>query len=603
MIDDLVSASPDSPLAWSEDGQPRSRLYGDVYFSAEDGLAESRAVFLRGCGLPEAWKGRDRYVVGELGFGSGLNILALLDLWRRARPPSGRLHIFSVEAHPITADDARRALARWPEIADLAAQLTARWPGQARGVHRVEFPELGAILDVAVAEVGEALAGWSGRADAWFLDGFSPALNPAMWRDEVLALVAARSAAGAAAATFTVAGQVRRGLAAAGFAVEKQPGFGRKRERLAAVLPGSASETKAVRRIAVVGAGIAGAAAARAIRALGGEPVVIEAAVRGAGASGNPAALVTPRLDAGLGPPAQLFAQAFRRAVALYEELPAAIINRGVLQLTAQDRDAERFGRIAASDLFEPGALEPVDREAASARLGEAAPAALAQHVALTVEPQPVLDAWAPQVATATVLAVEAGGEGWRLLGDAGQVVAEADAVIVAAGLATADLVAETSLRPVRGQASWAVAFADPPPAVVGGGYAAPTRQGLLFGATHDRDDTGVEVRESDHARNLATLAATLPGLAARLEGVPLEGRAALRAATNDQTPLAGPAPDGSKGLFVLGGFGSRGFSLAPLLAEHVAALAMGAPSPLPGPLAELVDPARFIRRAARRRS
>ncbi|MBS0332267.1 MAG: tRNA (5-methylaminomethyl-2-thiouridine)(34)-methyltransferase MnmD, partial [Proteobacteria bacterium] len=199
-------SSPDSPLDWTADGQPRSRLYDDVYFSAEDGLAEARAVFLAGCGLPDAWAGRGRFTVAELGFGTGLNIAALIDLWRRHRPPGGRLHIFSVEAHPIAVDEAARALAHWPELADVAGALIARWPGRARGMHRLELPDLGVTVDVAVAEVAEALAGWSGMADAWFLDGFAPARNPAMWRDEVLGLVAARSAPGAAAATFTVAG-------------------------------------------------------------------------------------------------------------------------------------------------------------------------------------------------------------------------------------------------------------------------------------------------------------------------------------------------------------------------------------------------------------
>src|SRR3954471_24487452 len=96
-----VPTSPEGPLDWSDDGQPRSRLYGDVYFSAEDGLAEARAVFLRGCNLPDAWAGRRRYVVGELGFGTGLNILALIELWRRERPAGAQLQIFSIEAHPL----------------------------------------------------------------------------------------------------------------------------------------------------------------------------------------------------------------------------------------------------------------------------------------------------------------------------------------------------------------------------------------------------------------------------------------------------------------------------------------------------------------------
>src|SRR5436190_6548466 len=194
-----------SPLQWTDDGQPRSAVFGDVYFSAQDGLAETRAVFLEGCGLPDAWAHRRRFVVGELGFGTGLNVAALLDLWRRTRNAQGVLHIFSIEAFPIAAAEASRALARWPELAPVVDPMIARWPGRARGVHRVEFPEFGAILDLAIMDVEPALDGWSGRADAWFLDGFAPALNPGMWTHAVLARVAARSAPGARAATFTVA--------------------------------------------------------------------------------------------------------------------------------------------------------------------------------------------------------------------------------------------------------------------------------------------------------------------------------------------------------------------------------------------------------------
>lgn len=585
-----------SPLQWGDDGLPRSRLYGDVYFSSEDGLAETRAVFLQGCGLPEAWSGRRRFVVGELGFGTGLNILALLDLWRRHRPAGGRLHIFSIEAHPIDAAEAAQALARWPELSDLSALLVARWPGRARGVHRLELPELGVVLDLAVMDVAEALGGWDGRADAWFLDGFAPSLNPAMWRDEVLALVGARSAPGARAATFTVAGQVRRGLAAAGFAIDKRPGFGRKRERLEASFPGEAADPPPVGRIAVIGGGVAGAAAARAVRALGAEAVLFEAEALGAGGSGNPAALVTPRLDAGLGPPAQLFASAFRRAVELYESHPEAVIARGVLQLAAGERDPDRFARIAAADLFEPGALALLDADAASARLGEPVSVALDQRSALVIDPAPVLAAWSGAPRRARVGAIARAAGGWRLSDESGAMLAEADAVIVAAGMDAARLASGLALRPVRGQASWADGVA-PPPACAWGGYAVPTRDGVLFGATHDRDDQGAELRPEDHRRNLATLAARLPQLAARLADRPLQGRAAVRATTADRLPVAG----GGDGLFLLTGFGSRGFSLAPLLAEHVAAQALGLPSPLPTGLAALVAPDRFARRAAAR--
>jgi tRNA 5-methylaminomethyl-2-thiouridine biosynthesis bifunctional protein len=587
--------SSDSPLSWTEDGQPRSRLFGDVYFSAEDGLAESRAVFLQGCGLPEAFAGRQRFVVGELGFGTGLNIAALLDLWRQSRPADGHLHVFSIEAYPITADEAARALGRWPELAEVARLLTSRWPGRARGRHRVDLPEFDATLDLAVMDAADALTGWQGRADAWFLDGFSPALNPQMWSEEILALVASRSAPGARAATFTVAGHVRRSLAAAGFNLDKRPGFGRKRERLEARFPGEPSPSPG-RRVAIVGAGIAGAAAVRAVHALGGEPLLIEAVRPGAGGSGNPAGLVTPRLDAGLGEAASLFAQAFARATALYAQVPGAVLSEGVLQLTSGERDVDRFGKIASSDLFEPETLAMLRASETQDRLSETGPPALDQRTAQVVAPAAALKAWTQEPIIATVARLERTDGDWRLLDEQGSEVARADTVILAAALDSRAL-ADLPLKPVRGQASWTTNGATAP-AAAWGGYVLPIEAGILFGATHDRDDEGLDLREADHGRNRATLAAALPGLAACIDGAPLQGRASVRAVTPDRLPIAGAL---AEGLFALTGFGSRGFSLAPLLAEHVTALALGAPSPISRAAADLVAPDRFARRAARR--
>ena len=585
-----------SPVIFDADGLPRSRLYGDVYFSRDGGLAESRAVFLAGCGLPERWAGRRCFTVAELGFGTGLNIAALLGLWRAHRPPGAHLSIFSVEAHPMDADAARRALAAWPELAPVTEIMLARWPGRRAGFHRAEFPELSATLDVAILDAGAALEAWSGRADAWFLDGFSPALNPQMWRDEVMALVAARSAPGARIATYTVAGQVRRALAAGGLAVERRPGFGAKRERLEATAPGDAPQDNPPPRVAIVGAGIAGAALARAFRALGVAARVFEAARPGAGASGNPVALVMPRLDAGLAAPARLQAQAFARAGRLYADTEGAIVARGVLQIETSPRDAARFAKIAASDLFEPGEIAALTAEAAAAALGEAAAAGLAMQDALVVDPATILAAWLPPVDTGHVTETARAGDGWRLMGADGETLAEADIVCLASGAALTALWPSAPITPVRGQLSEVRGVTAG--AVVWGVYAAPTRTGLVFGATYDRGDADAAPHPADDARNLAALAERLPGLAARLAGRTTPGRASIRAATPDQTPIAGVL---APGLIALGGLGSRGFTLAPLLAEHIAALALGAPSPLPTPLARLVAPERFAERARRR--
>jgi tRNA 5-methylaminomethyl-2-thiouridine biosynthesis bifunctional protein len=603
-----------SPVVWGDDGAPRSRQFGDVYFSSTDGLAESRAVFLAGCGLPEAWRGRGRFCVGELGFGTGLNVLALLDLWMRTREARAQLHIFSIEAFLMPAADARRTFAAWPELASLADRLTARWPRAAPGFHRLTFDDLGATLDLAVMDAAQALEAWSGRADAWFLDGFSPASNPDMWNQSVLASVAAHSAPDARAATFTVAGAVRRGLAEAGFLVEKRPGFGRKRERLEARLPaapGPAAEPIS-KRVAIVGAGVAGAALARAFMALGVRPLVLEASRPGAGASGNPAALVMPRLDAGGGAVAQLYAQAFARAVDLYGEHPALIIGRGAVQAENGPKDASRFDRIAVGGLFAPGAVQRLSPSALSAALSEppsGAAGGLAFAEALVVEPAAVLDHWlsASEVRRADVARFVRADDGWRLFDADDGLIAETDILCLAGGVGAGRSTPQTPLSSVRGQIS-VVATPERPGAALWGGYVVSSRDGLVFGATHDREDEGVDVRAQDHARNLDQLRQARPSLAARLADAPIDGRASLRAVTPDFLPLAGAVPASiddpadTPGLFVLSGLGSRGFCAAPLLAEHVAALALGAPSPLPRALAAIVHPARFSLRRIHRR-
>ncbi|RZJ19566.1 MAG: FAD-dependent oxidoreductase [Brevundimonas sp.] len=589
-----MTASDDaSPqLVWADDGSPRSGRFGDVYFSKDDGLAETRAVFLQGCGLPEAWAGRDRFTVAELGFGTGLNIIALIDLWRRHRPAGGELHVFSVEGFPLTADDARRALAAWPEVAEVAEALLAVWPPSTPGFHRIDLPTFGVTLDLVIGEVEWALSQWDGAADAWFLDGFSPALNPAMWSPQVMALVAARSAPDARLATFTVAGFVRRALADQGFTVEKRPGHGRKRERLEA-RRGGAPRLLLRRRIAVVGAGIAGAAAVRALTADGHEVVLIEQDRPGAGASGFPASLVTPRLDAGDAVIAGLHAQALERAGRLYRDVPGAIVAQGVLQLEQAPRDAARFAKVAAQDIWTDGAMTTLDAVACAERLGESAhTGGLFMRDALAIQAAPVLQAWLAGTASrlsAEVARLERLDAGWRLLDAQDALIAEVEVVVIAAGWGSAVL-ADLGLSPVRGQADWVEGVTAQP--VAWGGYAAPTPSGLLFGATHDRDQTDCDPRPEDSERNRQTLRARLPDLAARIDGAVAHSRAAVRATTPDRLPLAGQLQDG---LFVLTGLGSRGFCLAPLLGEHVAAMISAAPSPLPRDFADRLRPDRHM--------
>ena len=591
-------------LVWTAAG-PRSQRYDDVYFSQADGLAESRLVFLDGCDLPQAWAGRSRFTVAELGFGTGLNIAALLLLWRATRPAGGRLSIFSVEAHLIARDEAARALVGWRDaLGDAADALLAAWPDAARGRRRLDLPGWAATLDLHLGEVGEALDRWEGPADAWFLDGFAPSRNPQMWRPQVLTAIGALSAPGARLASFTVAGHVRRGLAAAGFDVQKRAGFGAKRERLVAEAPSAGPPPiprAAPRHVAIVGGGIAGASLVRAFHRQGVACTLVEARQAGAGASGNPAALVTPRMDAGFGPAAELHAQAFAYAVAAYRrETAQALVADGALQLADGPQAKDRFTRLADWDGYPPDGLLTLDGAQAAGRLGEPAQAAAALWIAdaLVVEPMAILSAWlepARRIA-GDVADLEPTARGWRCRDAAGIVLVEADAVCLAAGFDTARLCASPGLRPIRGQADFTETDVGCAAAAAWGGYAIPLRGGgVLFGASHVRGDAGADVRPHESAANLDGLGRQRPRLAARVQTLSqdrLAARAATRATTPDHLPLAGE--EGRTGVYVLSGLGGRGFTLAPLLAEHVAALACHAPSPLPIDIGRRLRPARF---------
>lgn len=578
----FVVMTHDPQLYFAEDGTPRSARFGDIYYSPQDGLSESRAVFLQGCGLPDAWGAAGHFSVLELGFGTGLNIAALMQLWLANRPACGHLHIFSIEGFLMTADAAGAALANWPELDAFRDALLTQWPQARHGFHYMDFPQWGVSVTVALMDVREALSAWGGAADAIFLDGFSPALNPDMWSEDVLHLIAARSRPGARLATFTVAGFVRRELQAAGFSVEKRPGFGRKRERLEAVFPGEIAPMIAPmtspKRIAIIGAGIAGASVAYQAARLGVQADVFEAAGAGAGASGNPAALVTPRLDAGDTVIAGLFADAHAYATALYRrEWPQSVIATSVCHCESQPRDAARFDRLAGQPVFAAGALTRFGKGDA-AEMPEAS--GLIMRDALTVAPASLL---AGLLAGTTVIAdrvaeVASRADGVHVRTASGRQHVY-DAVVMACGDGVFDLgsvAADHALRPVRGQIEAVSSDARPVRGISWGGYLAPSGSGFVFGATHDREDRETAPRETDRERNLEGLRAHLPQVVDSLEGKTISSRASIRVTTRDHLPMMGEV---AAGVYALTGLGARGFCLAPLLARDIVARIAGAPS------------------------
>jgi tRNA 5-methylaminomethyl-2-thiouridine biosynthesis bifunctional protein len=624
-------------LDWSTEGTPEASAFGDVYFSKAGGLAEAETVFLGGCGLPDAWKCKDRFAVCELGFGTGLNVLALWNAWKKTRLPHAQLHISTIEAFPLAKADAARALAHFPQVSALSAQLLARWPVRAYAPQRLWFPDDGLSLTLFIGEAEKILPSVDGRFDAWFLDGFAPARNPTMWSETVFAEMARLSAPGAGAATFTVAGDVRRGLQAAGFAVEKKPGFGAKRERLEARFSAKPSSSAPrgsgrtpifpyaacnPRRVAVIGAGIAGASCAQALTRRGVEVVVLEAARDlGAGASGNPAGLVMPRLDRGGGGFATLFLAAYLNAVATYETL-GVLDACGVEQRPQDRRDTSALADLLADPPLPEDWFAPHGDGALHARAG-------------LVRPRAAIEAMlsGAQVLYETgVRSLDAAkGGGWILHCEARRALLKADAVVLASGAALRQF-EPAAFLPItlsRGQIEWGPGRA-PPCAITSGAYVAPFEGGVLFGATFDNLPDGAVLREEPsheaRARNLAALAKISPEIAASINANALKSRVGYRATTPDRAPIAGLLPDAlawlaqyeglahgraintnvpppaHAGVYVLGGLGARGLTLAPLLGERIAAEMCGDIMPLPKNSLDAIHPARFLHRALKRR-
>lgn len=216
-----MTADQRALVEWRNGGTPVSARYDDPYFSLEDGYAETRHVFLAGNDLPA--RARAGFCIAELGFGTGLNLLATAIALQGSRA-EGPVRFVSFEAEPLPLEDIRRALAHFPIPGDLLQPYLAAWE---RGAQNFNLP--GIEVSIIVGDARKTLPEWSGRADAWYLDGFSPAKNPEIWNPELMAEVARHTAPNGTFATYTAAGHVRQSLAEAGFVVERAPGFGRKR--------------------------------------------------------------------------------------------------------------------------------------------------------------------------------------------------------------------------------------------------------------------------------------------------------------------------------------------------------------------------------------
>lgn len=612
----LVSAAD---IDWQADGAPVSRQFGDVYFSRDNGLAESRHVFLAGNALEQRLAqlaSRQCFVIAETGFGTGLNLLALWQLWQRVRPDNqSRLHFVSVERFPLTRADLATALQLWPELAALSTQLLAQYPPLLPGVHRLIFEQERLTVDLWWGDAALCLQQMTTvqPVDAWFLDGFAPACNADLWQETVLQPIARLSGPKTTLASFSVAGVVKRGLRAVGATVQRTPGYGRKREMLRAHWSGVTDPVDpptllalidtATRPVAVIGCGIAGLSLAWALSRRGYAVDLYDEAPL-SGASGNPRALLVPKLTPLAHVATHLHTTGWLSALRWWQQLcPQAVEKYGAQLLQADDRLADY-----PAEILQPLLIDPTDTSFHSdtkmATIGELSnmatqPDCFLPNGAMLI-PERIADAILNRsqvrLLGMSISHVKQFDGGWRLSHDQGNT--DYDQVILANALQAKQLFpALPALTPIRGQISACASDWQPPHILSYGGYCAPlTTPGnsmILLGASFTRHCSDQTVTLADHQHNLELLAAVAPEQARQLPPVDSWiGRASIRAQTRDYLPLCGEI---KPGLWVLAGLGSKGFAFAPVCAEMLVSTLLGEPLPLPAVLVSRLRPQRLM--------
>ncbi|WP_368541732.1 bifunctional tRNA (5-methylaminomethyl-2-thiouridine)(34)-methyltransferase MnmD/FAD-dependent 5-carboxymethylaminomethyl-2-thiouridine(34) oxidoreductase MnmC [Enterobacter soli] len=630
-------------LEFNAEGTPVSRDFDDVYFSNDNGLEETRYVFLDGNHLSARFPVHPRslFVVGESGFGTGLNFLTLwqaFDAFRAAHPDATlqRLHFISFEKFPLTAHDLKQAHRHWPELAPWAEQLQAQWPPAIGGCHRLLLDGGRVTLDLWLGDINELTDrlddSMRQKVDAWFLDGFAPAKNPDMWSQHLFTAMARLARPGATLATFTSAGFVRRGLQEAGFTMQKTKGFGRKRDMLVgtmeqtpenpALAPWFARPASRSREVAIVGGGIASALLSLALLHRGWQVTLYCAdAAPATGASGNRQGALYPLLSAHDPALSQFFPAAFTFARRLYDILPvtfdhdwcgvtqlgwdeksqqkiAQMLSLGLPQEIARAVDARQVAETAGIESGCDGIQYPLGGWLCPAELTSAA-IALAQSRGLTVHYSRSVASLAHE--TRWTIAFSNGGQ------------AQHDCVVLANGHHISQFAQTEKLPvyPVSGQVSHiptAPQLGNLRQVLCYDGYLTPQNPSNghhCIGASYRRGETDVQYREDDQQQNRQRLIDCFPQAdwAKEVDVSAGEARCGVRCATRDHLPMAGSVPDYEAtlaayqdladnkesavtapvypDLYMLGGLGSRGLCSAPLLAEVLAAQMSDEPIPL----------------------
>ena len=590
-------------IEW-RDNIPFCSEFDDVYYLSEspfseNGLKETEYLFLQQNQLEQRWKNLSSqehsdnsvFVIGETGFGTGLNFLSTCDLWLKTAPKNWRLQFISTELRPIAASDLFNIHKSWSVFSELSQQLLEQYPVLTPGVHLVSLAEGRIQLMLMLGEAQQMfnsiaqspqsfLASYQRKTvDAWFLDGFAPSKNPDMWTDEIFKTVASFSSKKTTFATFSCASHVRKGLIDVGFEVTKLKGFGKKRESLKGIFKGSVKTEKVAsthwhidqlpaqknqRDAIVIGAGIAGCSAAAALTKRGFKVTVIDRhkSVANEG-SGNLQAVVYPKLSRQNDALPRINLSAMTLASRYYQTywkqglgaqcgvmlLPDSDQSRVNLQQIAE-RYAEHTELVTELDNQQICAVSGLSLEAQQGlffpSLGWLPPQELCKNI-LQQHQIALVTADIDQIQHCTST------NQWALIDQQADIVASAETLVIATAYECAKF-SQTdylSVHQLRGQVTHIpsdLGINNLKTVICGKGYIAPTSKGVQScGASYNKGLLSTELRTQDHTANLETLRKTDKGIAKAIKlekAEDLDGRANFRCTTNDYLPIVGAVPN-----------------------------------------------------------
>ncbi len=569
---------------------PRSVQFDDVYFSAQDGMAETQHVFMTGNDLPHRWQGRDQFTVAETGFGTGLNFLTCWKSFQDTAKPGAFLDFVSVEKYPLTPSDIARYLAPWRgHIGREIDMLCAQYPLRVPGFHRLVFDQRVA-LTLIFEDVLWALPRLNAYVDSWFLDGFTPAKNPDMWTDQIYQHMARLSVPSARFATFTAAGHVRRGLEQVGFQVEKTKGFGLKREMMRGVFAGQGRqrpEPLGQKKVAIIGAGLAGSACAYALRLYGMTPTIYERSAQlASGASGNRRGLYNPRFSAFRDSSSDFYTSAYAMMVRMACVFSSGNTpSSGTLHLLSDADKQKKLSRTIDHWGWDPDHMILLNPAESSDISGvQIDHSALFLPDAGSLSPPDLCRFYTQDVDIRTDYPVT------NMQG------LKADAVLLCQAVDALDMYPDLPIHSVRGQITHACANAISRKLRTNlcyGGYISSAHdEGHVVGSSFQRWLTHTDIMPEDDQGNIAKLNQAIPSLGLLQ---PESARAALRCSSRDRFPVIGKKEDN---VYLSLAHGSHGLISTLMGGHYLADLLRGGVICLPSDTLSALSPDRFFSRS-----